>query len=144
VSVDARLPDPAICTCNNDLPLRIIVKKVSGYSDRLYLQSLQVSLIGNTKVRAHEVHRTESNSWVLVSKSNMNVVIGAPSDPVGTETVIDDRMWRGHVLPNTVAPSFETCNISRSYQLDVRVGLSCSGSMQNASKVRKGQSARIL
>ncbi|KAI7650761.1 hypothetical protein KC318_g16198 [Hortaea werneckii] len=37
-------------------------------------------------------------------------------------------MWRGQPLPNTVAPSFETCNISRHYEVDVRVGLSYNGS----------------
>merc|ERR1711939_1076915 len=128
VSVDARLPEPAILNCNQEVPLRILVKKLNEFHEPIYLQSLQVSLIGNTKVRAHEVFRTETNSWVLMSKSNMGIVIGHPSDAVDTETVLDDRMWRGQPLPNTVAPSFETCNISRNYEVDVRVGLSYSGS----------------
>lgn len=144
VSVDARLPEPSILTCNQEVPLRIIVKKTNEAREPIYLQSLQIALIGLTKVRAHEVLRTESNSWVITSKSNMGIAIGAPSDPAGTEIVVDDRMWRGQVLPNTVAPSFETCNIARSYQLDVRVGLSYSGSMSNASKVRKGEIPRIV
>ncbi|RMY44098.1 hypothetical protein D0864_15696 [Hortaea werneckii] len=128
VSVDARLPEPAILNCNQEVPLRILVKKLNEFHEPIYLQSLQVSLIGNTKVRAHEVFRTETNSWVLMSKSNMGIVIGHPSDAVDTETVLDDRMWRGQPLPNTVAPSFETCNISRNYEVDVRVGLSYSSS----------------
>ncbi|KAI7310071.1 hypothetical protein KC315_g12725 [Hortaea werneckii] len=128
VSVDARLPEPAILNCNQEAPLRILVKKLNEFYEPIYLQSLQVSLIGSTKVRAHEVFRTETNSWVLMSKSNMGIVIGHPSDAVDTETVLDDRMWRGQPLPNTVAPSFETCNISRNYEVDVRVGLSYSGS----------------
>ena len=73
----------------------------------------------------------------------MNVPIGAASDPSGTENVIPDTLWRGQSLPNTVAPSFETCNISRSYQLDVRIGLSYSG-LGQSSKVRKGQIPRIV
>jgi len=144
VSVDVRLPEPAILTCNQEIPLRIIVKKLNDYRDSVHLQSLQVSLNGNTKIRAHEVHRTESNSWVIVSKSNMGVAIDSPSDPVETEIVLDDRMWRGHPLPNTVAPSFETCNISRAYQLDIRIGLSYSGSNQKDLKVRKGEIPRIV
>lgn len=145
VSVDARLPEPAILTCNQEVPLRIIVKKLNDYHDPIYLQNLQVSLIGNTKIKAHEVHRTESNSWVLMSKSNMGMTIGDPSDAVGTETVIDERLWRGQPLPNTVAPSFETCNISREYQVDVRVGLSYNGSATKGhDKVRKGQIPRIV
>lgn len=144
VSVDARLPEPAVLTCNQEIPLRIIVKKLNSYSDPIYLQSLQISLIALTKIRAHDVRRTEANSWIIMSKSNLGIAIGSPSDPEDTETVLDERMWRGQPLPNTVAPSFETCNISRAYQLDVRIGLSYSGGMQNASKVRKGEIPRIV
>jgi hypothetical protein len=146
ISVDARLPEPAILTCNREIPMRLIVKKLNDFQDPIYLQSLQISLVGNTAIRAHDVYRTESNSWVIMSKSNMGMALGSPSDPVDTEIVIDDKMWRGQPLPNTVAPSFETCNISRSYQLDIRVGLSYSGSAQPHAygKVRKGQIPRIV
>ncbi|KAK3071891.1 hypothetical protein LTR53_007809 [Teratosphaeriaceae sp. CCFEE 6253] len=134
ISVDARLPDPPLLTCNQELPLRIVVKKLSSSSDPIYLQSLQISLVGLTKIRAHGVHRTEGSSWIMTSKSNLGVPVGSPNDPVGTETVLDDRAWRGQVLPNTVAPSFETCNISREYKLDVRIGLSYSGNTPSSSK----------
>ncbi|KAK0363031.1 hypothetical protein LTR02_012714 [Friedmanniomyces endolithicus] len=124
VSVDARLPEPALLTCNQEIPLRIIVKRFSGCSHVIYLQSLQISLVALTKIRAHDAHRTEATSWVIMSKSNMGVVIGSQADAAGVEAVLDDRLWRGVTLPNTVAPSFETCNIARSYQLDIKVGLS--------------------
>lgn len=144
VSVDARLPSPSIITCNADIPLRLIVKKLKDCEGVVYLQSLQVSLVGITKVRAHNAFRTENNSWIIMSKSNMGFPLGRATDPINTETVIDDRMWRGQSLPNTVAPSFETCNIIRTYQLDVRIGLSYAGAAQNAAKVRKGQIPRIV
>ena len=141
VSVDARLPEPAILTCNDDVPLRVIIKKLNECNDRVDLQSLQVSLVGTTKIRAHDVHRTESNSWIIVSKSNMGLPVGTVSDSVNAEHIIDDRLWRGQILPNTVCPSFIACNIERSYHLDVRVGLSYAG----ATKVRKrGQIPRIV
>jgi hypothetical protein len=143
LSIDARLPEPAILTCNESIPLRILIKKLNDYDSMIYLQSLQISLIGSTKIRAHNVFRTETNSWVLMSKSNMDMPVGAASDPSGTENVIPNSLWRGQPLPNSVAPSFETCNISRSYQLDVRIGLSYSGASQG-SKVRKGQIPRIV
>ncbi|KAF2716924.1 hypothetical protein K431DRAFT_256534 [Polychaeton citri CBS 116435] len=127
LAMDARLPDPAILTCNNDVPLRVIVRKLNGSTNPVYLDSLQVSLIGFTKIRAHEVWRTESHSWVLVSKSNMGMQISNPSAPAESEAVLDDRLWRGIPLPNTVAPTFQTCNIGRTYQLDLRLGLSYNG-----------------
>ena len=144
ISIDARLPEPAILTCNEDVPLRLIVKKLNDCDSMIYLQSLQVSLNGSTKIRAHDVFRTETNSWVLMSKSNMGMPIGAASDPTDTETVLPDQLWRGQSLPNTVAPSFQTCNIARTYQLDVRVGLSYTGAMQSNTKVRRGQIPRIV
>ena len=144
ISVDARLPSPSIITCNGDIPLRLIAKKLNDSDGVVYLQSLQISLVAHTKVRAHSAFRTENNSWIIMSKSNMGVALGRASDPINTETLIDDRMWRGQPLPNTVAPSFETCNIIRTYQLDVRVGLSYAGAAQNAAKVRKGQIPKIV
>ncbi|KAF2868761.1 hypothetical protein BDV95DRAFT_122604 [Massariosphaeria phaeospora] len=123
VSVDARLPNPATLTCNKDIPLRLLVKNVSERTQNIYLQMLQIELIGYTKVRAHEFDRTESNSWPLVSMSNMAIPIGAITDAVGTEVPINPEYWSDNPVPNTVAPSFQTCNLGRSYELEIRVGI---------------------
>ncbi|KXT01916.1 hypothetical protein AC578_2558 [Pseudocercospora eumusae] len=135
ISVDARLPEPAVLTCNQDVPLRLILKKLNDFSEPIYLQSLQISLISYTKIRAHDVYRTESNSWILVSRSNMGVLVTQAADGADAESVIDDGLWRSQVLPNTVAPNFTTCNIERTHQLDVRIGLSCGGATSKASTV---------
>lgn len=123
-SIDARLPNPAVLTCGHDLPIKILVKQLNERSEELYLQTLQIELIGFTKVRAHEATRTETNSWVIISLSNLNQTIGAFNDPAETETELTKELWYGHKLPDTVAPSFVTCNISRSYELQVSAGLS--------------------
>ncbi|KAF2140008.1 uncharacterized protein K452DRAFT_231176 [Aplosporella prunicola CBS 121167] len=122
-SIDARLPNPAILTLNDDVPLRLIVKQLNERTEPLYLQMLQIELVGYTAVRAHQVSRTESSSWLLASMSNMNIPVGAPSDVPGTETPINREYWSDRPLPNSVAPSFDTCNLSRYYELEVRVGL---------------------
>jgi hypothetical protein len=122
-SVDARLPNPPIITCNEPLPLRVLVQKLSASKETVFLQMLQIELIGYTHVRAHELTRTETGSWVLMSKSNMAIPLGSPEDPEGKEWKVDNSMWNQIPLPNTVAPSFDTCNISRTYELEVRVGL---------------------
>ncbi|KAK5113951.1 hypothetical protein LTR62_003074 [Meristemomyces frigidus] len=128
ISVDARLPEPAILTCNQKVPVRIIVKKLSNLNATVHLQSLQISLIGVTKIRAHEIHRAEHNSLVIMSNSNMRLPLEWPNDAANSEVVLDSSMWQGQRLPVTVAPSFEACNISRLYHLDVRVGLSLQSS----------------
>ncbi|OAK97678.1 hypothetical protein IQ06DRAFT_296000 [Phaeosphaeriaceae sp. SRC1lsM3a] len=123
ISIDARLPNPAVLTCNQDLPLRLLMKNVSERTKGVYLQMLQIELIGYTKVRAHEVSRTESNSWILCSFSNMAIPIGMPSDPIDKEIPINPEYWSDKPIPNTVPPTFATCNLSRHYELEVRVGL---------------------
>jgi hypothetical protein len=121
--VDARLPSPAILTCNEPLPLRLIIRKLNESPESVYLQSLQVHLLGSTEVRAQEVMRIETSTWVIMSLNGLGIPIGKPTDKVRTETVVDNSLWNQIPLPNTVAPSFQTCNISRKYELEVRVGL---------------------
>lgn len=123
VSVDARLPNPSILTCNEPVPLRLMAQKLTTTSDIVFLQMLQIELVSYTKILAHDLTRTESSSWVIMSRSNMGIPLGQSGDPVGTDWTIDSKLWNSLPLPNSVAPSFETCNIERSYELEVRVGM---------------------
>ena len=121
--VDARLPNPPILTCNKLLPLRILVKRESGAPLPIIVQMLQVDLIAYTHIRASDLTRTRTGMWSLLGLNNTSMLLGRENDPVGTE-------WEVPVtfpLPNTVSPSFETCNISRSYELDVRIGFTHGG-----------------
>jgi hypothetical protein len=123
VSVDARLPNPPILTCNEPIPLRILVTKQSASSETIFLQLLEIGLISYTHIRAHDLARTETLSTLILSRSNMNVALGKGSDPVGKEWKIDAALWNRLPLPPNIAPSFETCNIRRHYEMDIRVGL---------------------
>ncbi|KAJ5895573.1 Arrestin-like N-terminal [Penicillium taxi] len=123
VSVDARLPNPSILTCNEPVPLRLIAKKMTDTSDMMFLQMLQIELIASTKVIAHDLTRVRTGSTVILSLSNMSMPLGKPGDPVGTDWTIDPNIWNKIPLPNSIAPSFETCNIERSYELEIRVGM---------------------
>lgn len=119
VCIDARLPDPAIITCNEPLPLRIIITKVNDSPASIYLQLLQIELVANTVVRAHHLARENLTSTVLTSKSNMRIRLSE----VDKIMEIDKGWWKDIPLPNTVAPSFDTCNISRTYFVLVKIGL---------------------
>ncbi|KIV95760.1 hypothetical protein PV10_03376 [Exophiala mesophila] len=121
--VDARLPSPAIITCNEPLPLRILVEKLNNSSATAFLSMLQIELIGYTHIRAHDLERVESVSWILMSHANMNMPLGNPIDKGRREWKLPSRLWKDHPIPNTVAPTFETCNLSRRYELEIRVGL---------------------
>ncbi|KAK2736420.1 hypothetical protein FQN57_000753 [Myotisia sp. PD_48] len=121
--VDARLPTPAILTCHEPVPLRVILKKLSPGRGAIFLQVLQIELIGYTHVRAHDLKRSESGSWVLVSRSNIGRQLCNGNEPVGHEYILDAGMWNRTPIPPSVAPSFDTCNLSRTYELEIRIGL---------------------
>ncbi|KAL4945936.1 hypothetical protein BDV06DRAFT_183659 [Aspergillus oleicola] len=123
VSADLRLPNPSILTCNEPIPMRILVSKLSESFETVFLQMLQIELISHTNIQAHDLKRTETGSWVIFSRSNMGIPLGRGGDPAGSEWTIDENMWNRLPLPSSVAPSFQTCNISRTYELEVRVGL---------------------
>ncbi|KAK2872052.1 hypothetical protein FQN49_002600 [Arthroderma sp. PD_2] len=122
-SVDARLPSPPILTCNEPLPLRILIKKLNDSSETVHLQALQLELISYTQVRAQDLNRSESGSWVIATRSNIGMPLGDGSERAGKEWKMDAGMWNRIPLPDSVSPSFETCNLSRSYELEIRVGL---------------------
>ncbi|KIY02360.1 uncharacterized protein Z520_02498 [Fonsecaea multimorphosa CBS 102226] len=121
--VDARLPSPAIITCNEPLPLRILVEKLNDSSATAFLKMLQIELTGYTHVRALDLERTETTKWPLMSQANMNMPLGNPTEKGRKEWKLPSRLWDDYPLPNTVCPSFDTCNISRRYELEVTVGL---------------------
>lgn len=49
--------------------------------------------------------------------------MGSLSTSNDKEMEIDSKFWKQVPLPNTVAPTFETCNLSRYYELEIRVGI---------------------
>lgn len=125
IEMSARLPHPSILTCNKPIDLRLIAKKLAPANEEVYLTSLQIDLIGNTVVRCQDLVNTEVTRWVVVSRHGLSIPVSNPGDPVGAEMVVPDTLWRSDApLPNTVMPSFTTCNLSRDYQLEVKLGLS--------------------
>ena len=131
ISIDGRLPDPAIITCNESLPLRILITKKNESPATIYLITLSITLIGFTDVRAHDLRRQESHSWVIVSQAHIDKAL---TNNVGgdgnTILEVDSSLWKQRPLPNTISPSFTTCNIARRYELEIKAGLSW-GSAQN-------------
>lgn len=129
ISLDGRLPDPAIINCNEPIPLRILVTKLNNSSATIYLQLLNIDLLGYTEVRAHHLMRKETSYWNIMSRSNLKMAIGSRQiNETDKELEVDQQLWKQKPLPNTVAPSFQTCNITRYYELVIKVGLSYGSS----------------
>ena len=123
ISVDARLPNPTILTCNEPIPLRLLIQHLNDRTEPIYVQSLQIELIAYTRLRAEDCIKTNSSSWIITSISDMGVKLGNNAESAGTEMAIDNKYWKNRPLPNTVCPSFETCNIGRYYELETRIGI---------------------
>ena len=124
IALDGRLPDPAIITCNEPLPLRILVSKLNETSATIYLQLLNIELVGHTTTRAYQLQKSNAASWVIMSVSNMRMPLTVEKSGSTNDLEIDAKLWSQIPIPNTVAPSFSACNITRSYSLDIKVGLS--------------------
>ncbi|KAF6237441.1 hypothetical protein HO173_004331 [Letharia columbiana] len=143
ISIDGRLPDPAIITCNEALPLRILITKKNETPATIYLRTLSIILVGFTVIRAHELRRQEAQSWVIMSQAHIDKALNSTVGGNGNNILeVDSNLWKQRPLPNTVSPSFATCNISRRYELEVKAGLSW-GSAQNINPELTVQSVRM-
>ncbi|CAN8105875.1 unnamed protein product [Discula destructiva] len=125
IEISARIPHPPILTCNKPVPLRLIAKKLVDSRAECYLASIQIDLVGTTQVRCQDLVNNEETRWVVTSRSGLAIPLqGGPDDAVGTETEINKSLWDSQPLPNTVMPSFVTCNLKRSYALELKLGVS--------------------
>lgn len=124
IEMSARLPHPSILTCNQPVPLRLIAKKLVPAPEDVFLISLQIDLIGLTIVRCQDLVHTETTRWVVLTRHGLSILVSQAADPIGTETVVPAALWCDIPLPNTVMPTFATCNLGREYQLEVKLGLS--------------------
>ncbi|KAI1118543.1 hypothetical protein F5Y14DRAFT_217940 [Nemania sp. NC0429] len=120
----ARLPFPSILTCNQPIPLRLIAKKLVAAHEQAYLTRLEITLVGYTEINVANNKEEVSARWVVVSALNLLVALGMPADPVDTEFEVPNTCWASQRLPNTVAPTFRTCNIKRRYELEINLSLS--------------------
>lgn len=125
IEISARLPHPSVLTCNKPVPLRILAKKLVATRAECFLASIQIDLVGSTVVRCQDLVNTETTRWVVVSRHGLALPLQrGPDDAVGAETEINKALWDAKPLPNTVMPSFTTCNLRRTYALELKLGVS--------------------
>lgn len=116
--VQASLPSPAIVTCKESLPLRVLVRKTEFTPMQLYLTYMEIKLIGYTRMHTNGHHETRREIFDVMNSAGLKIPIGWSSDHIGKETEIDPALWDS-TLPATILPSFLTCNIKRDYELRV-------------------------
>lgn len=124
-SIETRLPSPAIIIPNEPIPLRLILIKLEPYTAMVFIRTLQIRLRCYTTIRAHQLTKTAAQTIPVYANQKLCVPVGDSSIPEGCEMEVDSsKGWTDAMLPDTVAPSFQTCNISRFYEMEITVGVS--------------------
>ncbi|XXH03713.1 hypothetical protein Hte_010119 [Hypoxylon texense] len=128
VEVSARVPFPSILTCNEPLPLRLIARKLAPTTtadQQVYVTALEIALVGYTQVRVQTLQHTERTAWIVLSAPSLRIALfNSPADPVDAEFEIPSSLWKDRRLPNTIAPTFRTCNLARRYEIEIMATLS--------------------
>ncbi|RAH67292.1 uncharacterized protein BO66DRAFT_458130 [Aspergillus aculeatinus CBS 121060] len=104
------------------LPIRVQVTKVNSADHDLILNDFQAMIVEETEVRAASQVRVQRLSRILRTVSNLRMFVCLAETSVGTTVNIPDDYWGGQLLPTAITPTFETCNVRRSYKLEVRLG----------------------
>ncbi|KAF8458021.1 hypothetical protein BGX38DRAFT_1155113 [Terfezia claveryi] len=130
-TIEARLPSPPVLVPKKPLSLRIIMAKLAPFKTPVVLRQVQLRLFMTTLITAHE-HSKKVTFTVPLFNTYTDYRLGmpipytfGPTDALpGAQLEADPRIWENWVLPENISPSFRTCNIARSYQLEVTLGVS--------------------
>ncbi|KAI5811438.1 hypothetical protein DFH27DRAFT_460208, partial [Peziza echinospora] len=130
-TLEARLPCPAILVPKEPMGLRIILVKLEPFTTPVILRQIQIRLLVSTHIIAQEQRRKFVSAMPLYNATtgfllgmHQPFVFGDENTPVGKEVEADRKIWEEWTLPETVSPSFKTCNITTTYQLEITCGVS--------------------
>lgn len=119
------------------LPIRLFVMQTSDprqsklATGDLYLEELVIKLYATTDTRAQSYTKTHTHSLTLMHHVGMHVALplseftSANIPRLGSiwEVELPNALWEKVRIPDSVAPSFSTCNITRNYSFEVVAGL---------------------
>ncbi|KAK9452040.1 uncharacterized protein V1518DRAFT_410216 [Limtongia smithiae] len=131
---EARFREPRLAVISEVLPLRLFITTSSPNSftspmPPVYLLALKVNLVCITIVSA-EIHSQKyAHAAQIANLTNLKVPCVQMTPVEGQnglfEAEFDPAAWRGSLLlPNTITPTFKTCNIARTYALEIFADIS--------------------
>ncbi|KAL4873122.1 hypothetical protein BDV12DRAFT_192621 [Aspergillus spectabilis] len=112
------------------ISLAVDIIDLNERSTSISLHDFQSMLLETTEVRARGSTETFMRSWVMQTMANLRqplVPHEAHTEIRGPVLSLDDSLWSRHCVPLFLTPTFETCNISRSYKLEIRLGIGLGG-----------------
>lgn len=106
--------------------------------DDLMLNDYQVMLIQRTISRVGTQSQVKHVFRTLRTVSNLNLDICVAEMTGNNAMTLSDNSWGPTFLPSDITPTFETCNITRTYKLEVRLGFK-GGARQVSSVLQEFQ-----
>lgn len=99
----------------------------------LYLNEFELELVATTVIRAHQEVRHDAMSLKFFQRSRLGLALDlSKAQRIETrgrihwEIALPNSVMQGVQIPDSVCPTFITCNIERSYTLKIEAGFSCT------------------
>ena len=127
VAFEARLPHPAILVPAEAIPVTLFLKRDGDSRGIVYIRSIKVMLGITTYIAAQGFRRELGYVRPILDVGNLNLTLPANQNEVvinPADLVQQGSSSKGFILPDTIPPSFRTCNIARKYTLVLQMGVS--------------------
>ena len=127
VAFEARLPHPAILVPAQPILVTLYLKRDADSAGIVYIRSIQVMLGITTYVTAQGFQRELGYLQPILDVRNLSLTLPANQNEVAinpADLVQQGPSSKGFALPDTIPPSFRTCNIARKYTLVLQMGVS--------------------
>jgi hypothetical protein len=124
--IEATLLNGPFLVLGQPIPLRVEITHLPGLSSNysVSLHDFQSMLIETTEVRATGLSESKTRSWIIQTMANLRQNLVPGYDDMAEPVLrVDESVWTRHVVPTFLTPTFETCNVSRNFKLEVRLGI---------------------
>lgn len=129
VAFEARLPNPPILVPTEPIPMTFILKRDADSQGAVYIRTIQVMLGIKTLIAAQGYRRELGYLLPLVDVENLNLTLPPNKNQITIhpeDLLQQDSNFKGLALPDTIPPSFQTCNIARKYTLVLHMGVTAA------------------
>ncbi|KAK9461415.1 uncharacterized protein V1516DRAFT_675889 [Lipomyces oligophaga] len=128
---EARMPDARIIVPGELIPLKLYITAPNSihFTVPIFLHRLCINLVATTELMADINRKTSVLMLNIANIENMSLKMGTSNQSRNQQQDLEAEFnlakWAEFlVLPDTVPPTFKTCNISRSYNLEVLADIS--------------------
>lgn len=125
--VDVEVANGACLLLDHPIPLNVHITKLrnntpADHDAHVFFNDFQSMLIETTHVRAKTSTETSEPCHIVQTMSNMRRLVFPADTPAGARTSLHNDIPIIAGLPRAVTSTFEMCNITRSYKLEIRLG----------------------